>query len=544
MYRRHFGDHDTVPHFLVTQAERLGDKPLLQVARAGTTISYAALVDASEHASTRLRNDYRIDAGTVAAIYLPNGSAFVNAWFACLFAGIVDIPINHEFRKAALLYGLATADARIVFTNNEGMTELLDAEVIDYLNRVTLIVLVEQFDAAALCIKLAGLAHPPALVAIDQLCASGTQAGVWKPLTGSALASIRYTSGTTGLAKGVMQSHLHMLNKSAVHNQMLGFAQADTLYSPFPLHHNLASINGLLGTIQAGGTMVSATRFSASSYWDDIREFGATLGHVLHPLLTLLLKQAPHDQDRAHVCRLLWTAWPNREFEERFGTKLLHTFAIGEVGAISYRISNPEDGSRAAGVPLPEMEVRIVDAMDRPLPDGTTGEITVRPREPHRVMLGYIGNLSATMRAFRNLWFHTGDEGLIAADGQLHFIGRMGDTIRRRGVNISSEQIEGELNRHENVLECAVIGVPCELGEEDIHAVIKWREPPAGGAEAHETLEALATFLLGRLPRQYVPRYFEVIDALPKTNTGKTQKNVLRARKPWPACWDRDAPRR
>lgn len=541
MYRRIFGDNDTVPLFLVRQAERLGDKPLLRFPRSATEISYRTLVTASEQASSRMRGAHRIEAGTVAAIYLPNGEAFIHAWFACLFGGIVDIPINHEFRKTALLYGLATAEARIVFTGIAGFTELVDPEVIDYLNRVSLIVLTDSFDRAEADRALRPLARPPSVISLADLCSDGPQNRLWAPLLGSSLASIRYTSGTTGLAKGIMQSHLHMLNKSAVHNQFLEYGEQDILYSPFPLHHNLASINGLLGTIQAGGTMVSASRFSAGSYWEEMRMSHATLGHILHPLLTLLLKQPPRDDDRSHSCRLLWTAWPNREFEQRFGAKLLHTFAIGEVGAVSYRISNQDEGSRAAGVPVPEMEVRIVDALDRPLERGAAGEITIRPREPHRVMLGYVGNLAATMRAFRNLWFHTGDEGYIDEAGELHFIGRMGDTIRRRGVNISSEQIEGELNRHANVLECAVIGVPSELGEEDVQALVKWRSPPPDESQA---LAELADFLLGRLPRQYVPRYFEVIEELPKTNTGKTQKNVLRDRQPQPSRWDREAGRR
>ena len=540
MYRRVFGDHDTIPRFLTAQAERLGDKPLLRFAHDGIDISYRALVAASEHGSSRLRGEHGIEAGMVAAILLPNGSAFIHAWFACLFGGIVDIPINHEFRKTALLFGLATAETRVIFTGNDGFAALVDPEVIDYLNRVSLIVVTEEFDRNAVQLALRRLAKPPTVVSLAELCAEGPQDHAWAPLPGSSLASIRYTSGTTGLPKGIMQSHLHMLNKSAVHNGFLEFAESDILYSPFPLHHNLASINGLIGTLQAGATMVSASRFSASSYWRDVAASKATLGHILHPLLTLLLKQPPADADRGHACRLLWTAWPNREFEQRFGTRLLHTFAIGEVGAVSYRISNQDESSRAAGIPLPEIEVCIVDALDRPLAPGATGEITLRPREPHRVMLGYVGNLPATMRAFRNLWFHTGDAGYVDAAGELHFMGRIGDTIRRRGVNISSEQIEGELNRHENVLECAVIGVPSELGEEDIQAVVKWRMPPDDEAAA---LLALAQFLLGRLPRQYVPRYFEVIDELPKTNTGKTQKNLLRARQPQPRRWDREAGR-
>ncbi len=454
MTQRDFGDHDTIPRILVAQAEKLGDKPLLQFPRSASAISYSGLVAASEQGSSRLRGEYGIEAGTVAAILLPNGDAFIHAWFACLFGGIVDVPINHEFRKTALLYGLATAEAQVIFTDGEGYAALVDPEVVQYLDRVRLIVLTGSADHSAADRTLAQLAKAPAVVSLPDLCADGPQNRVWELLLGSSLASIRYTSGTTGLAKGIMQSHLHMLGKSAVHNQIMEFGVSDVLYSPFPLHHNLASINGLIGTIQAGGTMVSTSRFSAGNYWDEMRTSQATLGHILDPLLPLLLKQPPRDDDSHHACRLLWTAWPNREFEQRFGTRLLQIYALGEVGVISHRISNQDQGSRAAGVPIAEMEVCIVDTLDRPLQQGATGEITIRPRAPHRVMLGYIGNLPATMRAFRNLWFHTGDAGFLDDQGELNFIGRIGDTIRRRGVNISSEQIEGELNRHSNVLEC------------------------------------------------------------------------------------------
>ena len=126
MYRRVFGDHDTIPRFLTAQAERLGDKPLLRFPHDGIDISYRALVASSEHGSSRLRGEHGIEAGMVAAILLPNGSAFIHAWFACLFGGIVDIPINHEFRKTALLFGLATAETRVVFTGKDGFAALVE----------------------------------------------------------------------------------------------------------------------------------------------------------------------------------------------------------------------------------------------------------------------------------------------------------------------------------------------------------------------------------------------------------------------------------
>jgi crotonobetaine/carnitine-CoA ligase len=153
-------------------------------------------------------------------------------------------------------------------------------------------------------------------------------------------------------------------------------------------------------------------------------------------------------------------------------------------------------------------------------------------------MLGYLNNLPATLRAFRNLWFHTGDAGRLGPDGELHFQGRMGDTIRRRGVNVSSEQVESEVLRHANVRDCAVIGVPSPLGEEDIQACIVWRRKPG---LIDDAIAELLAFLQDRLPRGYLPRYLECLESLPMTETGKVRKPELRARKTMERRWDREA---
>ncbi|MEI6469670.1 MAG: ATP-dependent acyl-CoA ligase, partial [Betaproteobacteria bacterium] len=137
---------------------------------------------------------------------------------------------------------------------------------------------------------------------------------------------------------------------------------------------------------------------------------------------------------------------------------------------------------------------------------------------------GYRGNLDATMRAFHNLWYHTGDEGFINNQGELHFLGRLGDGIRRRGVNISSVQVEFEILQNPKVLECAVIGVPADLGEHDILAFIVWLQVPL---DEQLALKELSDFIFERLPKQYAPRFLQGIEILPRTNTGKLQKRLL-----------------
>ena len=525
----------TVPRLLVTRAQRLGDKPFVRY--DGVTLGYAGLVRTSEAASTRLVSDHGFAPGTAAALYLPNGEAFVLSWFASLFAGLVDVPISHELKKAGLLYGLQNSEARIVFTDASGLAALMDREVVAQLNAIDLIVVTDGSDLRDIDASLRSLQAPPRTTSLAELTSDGRHTHPWETLAGTAVASVRYTSGTTGLPKGIVHSHLHMLNKATTHNRIMGYDENDVIYSPFPLHHSMSSNNGMMGTLLAGGTMVGVKRFSASSYWSGIREAGATIGHVLDPLVALLLKQPPNEQDAIHNCRMLWAAWPNAAFEERFRTTLLRIYALAEIGVISCRKEKSLDASRATGPILPEMEARIVDQNDAPVDAGARGEIVIRPREANRVMLGYRGNLAATMQAFRNLWFHTNDEGYFDEAGELNFLGRVGDSIRRRGVNISSEQIELEIRRRANVLECAVVGVPSEFGEEEIQAYVTWAEQQEDEVAA---FRQLASFLMERMPRQYVPRYFAGVLAMPKTNTGKIQKHLLRSVEPT-SRWDREA---
>jgi carnitine-CoA ligase len=527
--------NNTVPRVLVRQAERYGAKALIRFPYENEEISYEGLVTAAEAASTRLRRDFGLKPGSSAAIYLGNCADYVRAWFACFFSGAVDVPINHDFKKSYLLFGMTTVDAQIVFTDLAGLQNLLDDEVRSYLPRLKALILAGKVDRTRFDELVAECPDLPPVMTLAELVQpvpGGSRA--WEDLDATHPALIRYTSGTSGVAKGVLQSHLHVLGKSMIHNRILEFSDTDVLYSPFPLHHNLASVNGLIGTMQAGGTMVSIPRFSASQYWSDIRKCGATLGHLLQSIAPLVAAQPPSEMDRRHNVRSLWTGGPDPDFEQRFNISWITMYGLSEVGAISFKRGG-EGGSTGTGMPLPEFEVQIVDELDRPLAPKARGEIVVRPRQPHRIMLGYHNNLPATMRAFRNLWFHTGDAGCLSGDGELHFFGRLGDTIRRRGVNISSDQIENEIRKHDQVLDCGVIPVAAAAGDQEIHACILWRDEPVDQSGA---IGGLAAFLNERLAKGYAPRFFEPILDLPRTNTGKVQKAALRNRTEFGPTWD------
>ncbi|MGE3922032.1 MAG: AMP-binding protein [Lautropia sp.] len=535
-----FGGADprhTIARALIAQAERHGDKPLLKSIADGSSLGYAQLAAHAEAGSARL-HERGLTAGRVAAVYLSANLDIVRSVFACLFGGVVNVGVNPDFRKTSLRFALQAVTADAVFTDAAGLENLLDEEVLPALARLKLVVLAGSGESGLAPDRARHLLRASAcgLVSLDELLEPGPTPRLWESVDAAAPAVVRFTSGTTGRPKGIVQTHLHVLNKCFEHNLLVEYGSQDILYSPFPLYHGLASVMGLMGTLSAGGTMVTAPRFSASRYWQDAAESGATLGHLLSSLVPFVEAQAPGRFDRGHRVRWLYTGVPNPGFEARFGARFVQSYSNGEIGIISAKRGGLSPRPSGSGMPLPYMDVRIVDELDRPVPHGEPGEIVVRPGRPHQIMLCYANDLPATMRAMRSLWYHTGDEGHFDEAGELHFTGRLGDTIRRRGVNISSQQIESEIRLHTPVLDCAVIAVPSATGEQELHACIVWKSPHDADADA--AMKALQAFLAARLPKSYVPRYFEQLDALPMTPTGKVQKAQLRAARRHGPTWE------
>jgi crotonobetaine/carnitine-CoA ligase len=183
---------------------------------------------------------------------------------------------------------------------------------------------------------------------------------------------------------------------------------------------------------------------------------------------------------------------------------------------------------------MPGFEAQVVDGDDTPVPDGTAGELVMRADEPYAFASGYWRMPEATVVAWRNLWFHSGDR-VVAEDGWLRFLDRMKDAIRRRGENVSAWEVEQVLLQHERIESVAVIPVPAELGEDEVMACVV----PLGAA-ALDPVE-LVRFCETRLPYFAIPRYIELLDELPLTENGKIQKFVLRERGVTAATWDRDA---
>jgi crotonobetaine/carnitine-CoA ligase len=285
------------------------------------------------------------------------------------------------------------------------------------------------------------------------------------------------------------------------------------------------------------GCTAIAPRFSASAFWDDIRRYDASSANMMGAVVSFVYAQPERDDDADNPLRLAFGAPVPasiiKDFERRFGLRFVEIYGSSEANVPLW---NPLDDVRpgSCGKPIGRFDVKLVDELDEEVPVGSVGEIAVRPHEPFSMMSQYYRQPEATARAFRNLWFHTGDLARQDADGYHYFVDRAKDSIRRRGENISSWEIETVIVKHDDVAECAAYSVPSELTEDDVMITVVAKP----GRELE--VEELLAYCADRMPAYMVPRYVEIASALPSTPTGKIEKFRLRERGVTPTTWDRE----
>ena len=253
-------------------------------------------------------------------------------------------------------------------------------------------------------------------------------------------------------------------------------------------------------------------------------------------MVTLLAKAPPSPLDRAHRMRhalMIPLSEDPVAFRERFGCEIYTLFNMTEISSPLVSGASPSPLG-TCGQPRAGMQVRVVDENDCEVAPGAVGELVVRSDRPWALMHAYVGDAEATARAWRNGWFHTGDAFRTDTQGNFFFVDRMKDSIRRRGENISSFEVEAEVNSHPAVQECAAVAVPSPLGEDEVLVAVVPR--PGQALEPR----ALVEHLIPRMAHFMVPRYVRIVDALPKTPTEKVEKVALAARGVTPATWDAD----
>lgn len=467
--------------------------------------------------------------GTNVAVMMKNSLELVDVWFGLAKAGVVEVPVNHANRGDSLRYVLAQSNSQAVVCDDEFAPRI--AQVLPDLPRLRHVI-VHGHGAGADTLPCASRAH---VAPLPSLYCDGP--APTPKLGPDAPAVILYTSGTTGPSKGVLLSHEANLNITRHSRWLLGYGPDDVLYTPLPLYHVNARYLSLMCAMEAGGRLAMDQRFSASRFWDICRSKGVTAFNYIGALLLMLWKQPPRDDDADNpVKKVFGSSCPVEiwePFEKRFGVVLTEVYGTTEV-CIATENRPGETKVGTVGRPSHLYEVRVVDEHDEPLPAGEAGEIVARPTKPNIAISEYYQMPEASAGAFRNFWFHTGDRGRFDDEGYLTFIDRIKDCVRRRGENISSYEVEAVINRHPAVLESAIIGVPSELGEEEVLAAVVVQP----GASL--TPVELLAFCAPRMAYFAVPRFIRWMEFLPKNASERVQKFHLRAEGKTPDTWDRE----
>ena len=514
-----FAAHDqTFPRMLLRQVERHGARPMFQC--GDQSWSTADTVEIARMMAGRLAAAGIVQGDRV-AILSTNRPEVMRLLVGVFWLGAVAVPVNAGSQAQQIQYCLGNSGAKLL---------VIEAALVERLEHC-------GFDALAVeSIWIIG-GDGDHMLPRPTFAFSGegepVEAGKMRP--GDAMA-VLYTSGTTGPAKGVMCPHAQFYWWGAHTSRYLEITSDDVLCTTLPLFHTNA-INTFFQAMLTGARQVVIPKFSASSFWADMIAAQATVGYVLGAMVPILLAQPAGAAERSHKMRVaLGPGVPDSlhgDFKARTGVALADGFGSTETNFVIGTTAARRSAGRIGWV-APGIDALVVDDCDVPVAAGVAGELVLRADAPFAFATGYFGMPEATAAATRNLWFHTGDRVIQYEDGSFAFVDRLKDSIRRRGENISSFEVEQVLASHSAIATVAVFAVPSPLAEDEVMAVMIAK--PGLAIDFDE----LVQFCSERLPRFAVPRYFECVDDLPRTENGKVQKFKLKERGVTAATWDRE----
>jgi len=467
--------------------------------------------------------------GDKVAIMLPNCPEFLYAWFGCNKVGAVEVPINVALKGAGLAYQIDQSDCVVLIADTEYLDRL--EEIVEGLKSIHHVAFLDRSGKTA----LPTLQKATRMTFAELFGHSSKKPDV--AVHYSDIATILYTSGTTGVSKGVQMSHHYWYDIWAESVKYARYTDQDVLYTGLPFFHGNAQGITIGPALLADAKAVIVERFSASQLWDDCRRWNCTEANYIGGIIPILLKQDARADDNDNPLRLMvGAAAPADEwhsFQTRFNTKLLEVYGMTECYCC---LASPYDAPRAGscGQAITGWDVRIVDDDDNECAPGMPGEFIARSNKMFVGTTGYYKKPEATMDLFQNGWIHTGDLGRMDEDGYFYFLDRKKQAIRRRGENISSFEVEAVVGSHDAVLECCVVGVPSEVGEEEVKAVVVLKP-------GHQvTEEALIRWCEPRMAYFAIPRYIAIRATLPKTPSERVEKFKLKAEGITADCWDRE----
>ncbi len=505
-------DATTLGELVVRRARIYGDKPLL-ICR-DETLTYAD----ADRLSNRVANSLAtkgIGYGDVVATFMYNAVEQALIWYGCAKIGAVYAALNVSLQKDDLAYSLNDTGAKLLVVDEE---------------------LAEHYVAAAPELEFSPevLVHGDTTVVpgagpLGDLFA-GEESQPEAEVNGADPVAIVYTGGSTSMPKGVLVSHLYYIAAAIRYAEIAEATEDDVHYANSHFFHIGGQQFAITGPLYNGMTGIMDKWFSASNYWNIVHKYGATIIDPLGTMMSVLLRRPESDLDKTHKVKVGVGIASSQvrpelkeEFEARFGAPMLEVYAMTEVGVLmsSERLHDRRAGS--CGKPHGWADVLVVDQDDNPVPAETEGQILFRPKVPNTYMIEYVNKPAETLAAWRNLWYHSGDLGYLDEEGYIYFVGREAHWIRRRGENVSAFEVEKALSAHEAIVDCAAVGVPSELGEEDIKVYVQMSETIDPATVVGWCKERIAFFK--------VPRYVEFVDEFPRTMTkNEIARHELRQR--------------
>jgi crotonobetaine/carnitine-CoA ligase len=518
----------TVVGLLAKCVEEHPDMPFVDL--GGVEYSYADVWQRSLDLAGALRAGGVQSGQTVVSLQDTHIDA-IASWIGTNMLGAVWVGTNTALRGEFLRHVVTDADAAVV---------IAEPDLVDRLNAIG-----AQLPKVRLVLQrgseLSRAGRHLRVQALDDY----RSRPVPDPQIGTAndLTCLTYTGGTTGPSKGCMISNAYAINIARRGLQQTQRERDELNWSPLPMFHlNVLSMT-LIGTMLLGGSAALAQRFSASRFWPEIERTGARVVNLIGGL-PAILAQLPDTSESMRcfgqirmVHAVPFPAPLQGVWRERFGVKTPGALGYGMTEVFPITFSEPDDQAppeSAGRINGEDLDVRIVDDEDNEVKPGEVGEVVCRPKRSNVMFQGYWHRPEATLEATRNLWFHTGDLGRFDEAGFFYFVDRKNDYMRRRGENISSQELEATFMTHPDIRQVAVHAVPSEVTEDDVKVTAVLR--------SGSTLTPTELFEWSKewVPYFALPRYIEFRSELPLSPLGRVHKYQLRDEGCTAATWDRE----
>ncbi len=536
------GEGDVALYKLDEWADKTPDKTFIHYGETGLRLSFAQVKQRADRLAAGLA-EIGVARGARISVLTGNSLAAALSMFAAWRIGALFAPINYNLRGGLLSYQINDTGPRVLITDtsfDERLGEIAGNIDIDHI-----VVLPEHYGAEAPGEEtLAARFENTEMHRFSDLLQSDAPVSA-EDLGPFDRATIIYTSGTTGPAKGVLLG-FRWINQYTFSGRSQ-LEHDDVLYCDLPMYHVGGAYALLCRGIWHGNTVGLWNRFSASGFWERIASCGATSCILLDVMVPWLMAAPPDPADKENTLnKVHMQPLPanHHEVAQRFGFDFITCgFGQTESGAGFMAIIDQfvdDEGTPAAqyhGMPKPAYRAQaerfgrvvvdgaILDEDDRQLPPGAVGQLAFRPRFPGLLLERYLNKPEATLKATRNLWFHTGDACAQDDDGTYRFVDRMGGYFRVRGENVSSYEVESVINAHPKVRATAAVPVPASVGHEDEIAI--FIELHEGQQLTEDDVRALAE---KEMPKYMQPTHIRMIDALPVTPTSKIEKYKLKQR--------------